>query len=126
MDALPFAAGSPDAIWSEGAIYNMGFESGVRQWHRFLRAFVGYGYYVARRIEGAPQAGERDVLVTLIEAYENKHYDFGLADPVKAISQAPHGAGRPDASRSGCVRRHKTEASPLFMPPTLNSWTMPG
>ena len=76
--------------------------------------------------EGTAQADERDVLVTLVEAYENKHYDFGLADPVKAISQAPHGAGRPDASRSGCVRRHKTEASPLFMPPTLNSWTMPG
>jgi HTH-type transcriptional regulator/antitoxin HigA len=27
--------------------------------------------------EGTPQAGERDVLVTLIEAYENKHYEFG-------------------------------------------------
>lgn len=35
--------------------------------------------------EGTPQADERDVLVTLIEAYENKHYDFGLADPVEAI-----------------------------------------
>jgi SAM-dependent methyltransferase len=37
MDALPFAAGSLDAIWSEGAIYNMGFENGVRQWRRFLK-----------------------------------------------------------------------------------------
>jgi HTH-type transcriptional regulator/antitoxin HigA len=35
--------------------------------------------------EGAPEADERDVLVTLIEAYENKHYDFGPADPVEAI-----------------------------------------
>ena len=35
--------------------------------------------------EGTAQADERDVLVTLIEAYENKHYDFGLADPVEAI-----------------------------------------
>ena len=26
--------------------------------------------------EGTHQADERDVLVTLIEAYENKHYDF--------------------------------------------------
>ena len=31
MESLPFAAGSLDAIWSEGAIYNMGFENGVRQ-----------------------------------------------------------------------------------------------
>lgn len=35
--------------------------------------------------EGTAQDDERDVLVTLIEAYENKHYDFGSADPVEAI-----------------------------------------
>ena len=35
--------------------------------------------------EGTAQADERDVLVTLVEAYENKHYDFGPADPVEAI-----------------------------------------
>jgi len=35
--------------------------------------------------EGTLEADERDVLVTLIEAYENKHYDLGPADPVEAI-----------------------------------------
>ena len=35
--------------------------------------------------EGTAQADERDVLVTLIEAYESRHYDFGPADPVEAI-----------------------------------------
>jgi HTH-type transcriptional regulator/antitoxin HigA len=35
--------------------------------------------------ERTAQADERDVLVTLVEAYENKHYDFGPADPVEAI-----------------------------------------
>ena len=35
--------------------------------------------------EGTPQADEREVLVTLVEAYENRHYDFGPADPVEAI-----------------------------------------
>lgn len=35
--------------------------------------------------EGTPQADERDVLVTLIEAYENKFYSFGPADPIEAI-----------------------------------------
>ena len=35
--------------------------------------------------EQTPEADERDVLVTLVEAYENKHYDFGPADPVDAI-----------------------------------------
>ena len=34
---------------------------------------------------GTAQADERDVLVVLIEAYENEHYDFGPADPIEAI-----------------------------------------
>ena len=35
--------------------------------------------------EQTPEADERDVLVKLVEAYENRHYDFGPADPVEAI-----------------------------------------
>mgnify|MGYP000431896593 FL=1 len=35
--------------------------------------------------EQTPEADERDVLVTLVEAYENEHYDLGPADPVEAI-----------------------------------------
>ncbi|QFU75826.1 class I SAM-dependent methyltransferase [Halioglobus maricola] len=37
MGALPFAANSMDMLWSEGAIYNMGFASGVKAWHPFLK-----------------------------------------------------------------------------------------
>lgn len=37
MDDLPFAEASLDAIWSEGAIYNIGFETGLRDWRRFLK-----------------------------------------------------------------------------------------
>jgi SAM-dependent methyltransferase len=37
MDALPFADGAFDAIWGEGAIYNIGFENGVKSWRRFLK-----------------------------------------------------------------------------------------
>jgi SAM-dependent methyltransferase len=37
MTSLPFAEGELDAIWSEGAIYNMGFEAGVAAWRRFLK-----------------------------------------------------------------------------------------
>ncbi|MBM4229009.1 MAG: transcriptional regulator [Gammaproteobacteria bacterium] len=35
--------------------------------------------------ENTPQADEREVLVTLIEAYERQHHDFGPLDPVEAI-----------------------------------------
>ena len=37
MDALPFADAELDAIWSEGAIYNMGFENGVTAWRKYLK-----------------------------------------------------------------------------------------
>ena len=37
MDALTFKSGELDAIWSEGAIYNMGFEAGVAAWRPFLK-----------------------------------------------------------------------------------------
>jgi cyclopropane fatty-acyl-phospholipid synthase-like methyltransferase len=36
MDDLPFADGEFDVIWSEGAIYSMGFARGVADWRRFL------------------------------------------------------------------------------------------
>ena len=37
MDALPFEAGQFDAVWSEGAIYNIGFEAGAKAWKRYLK-----------------------------------------------------------------------------------------
>ncbi len=38
MTALDFPAASFDLIWSEGAIYIMGFEAGLRAWRPLLRA----------------------------------------------------------------------------------------
>ncbi len=35
--------------------------------------------------EGTPQADEMEILVTLVEAYENRHFPTGPADPVEAI-----------------------------------------
>jgi SAM-dependent methyltransferase len=37
MDALPFAPESLDSIWCEGAIYNLGFERGLRYFREFLK-----------------------------------------------------------------------------------------
>jgi SAM-dependent methyltransferase len=37
MEALPFAEAELDAIWSEGAIYNMGFEAGIKAWRKYLK-----------------------------------------------------------------------------------------
>ena len=37
MDSLSFADRQFDLIWSEGAVYNIGFRKGVEQWSRFLK-----------------------------------------------------------------------------------------
>lgn len=37
MDALPFADAEFDVLWSEGAVYSIGFEAGVTAWRRFLK-----------------------------------------------------------------------------------------
>ena len=38
MDNLPFGNEEYDVIWSEGAVYNIGFEQGVKDWSRYLKA----------------------------------------------------------------------------------------
>lgn len=43
MDNLPFEKESLDLIWSEGAIYNIGFERGLNEWRHYLKQ----GGYVA-------------------------------------------------------------------------------
>lgn len=37
MDSLPFYDKTFDVIWSEGAVYNMGFENGIKYWKKFLK-----------------------------------------------------------------------------------------
>lgn len=37
MDDLPFEEEEFDVIWSEGAIYNIGFQKGVKDWKRYLK-----------------------------------------------------------------------------------------
>ncbi len=43
MDNLPFQDEELDLIWSEGAIYNIGFERGITEWRKFLKK----GGYIA-------------------------------------------------------------------------------
>lgn len=43
MDKLTFDNEGMDLIWSEGAIYNIGFEKGLNEWKRFLKP----GGYIA-------------------------------------------------------------------------------
>lgn len=43
MDDLPFEKEELDLIWSEGAIYNIGFERGLNEWRNYLKM----GGYIA-------------------------------------------------------------------------------
>jgi SAM-dependent methyltransferase len=43
MTNLPFQEEELDLIWSEGAIYNIGFERGLTEWRKFLKQ----GGYIA-------------------------------------------------------------------------------
>lgn len=43
VDPLPFEQESLDLLWSEGAIYNIGFERGLHEWKQYLKT----GGYIA-------------------------------------------------------------------------------
>lgn len=43
MDSLPFSENELDLIWAEGSIYNIGYEKGLAEWHKYLKN----GAYIA-------------------------------------------------------------------------------
>jgi len=47
MEDLPFKSEEYDVVWSEGAIYNVGFENGIKKWKNYLK--VG-GYLAVSEI----------------------------------------------------------------------------
>ena len=49
MDNLPFQNEELDLIWSEGAIYNIGFERGLNEWRRYLKPG---GYIAVSEVRG--------------------------------------------------------------------------
>ncbi|MEZ4911403.1 MAG: methyltransferase domain-containing protein [Saprospiraceae bacterium] len=58
MDDLPFSDGEFDLIWSEGAIYNIGFENGLKKWKPFLK--VG-GYLAVSEITWITQSRPMEI-----------------------------------------------------------------
>lgn len=66
MDNLPFKKNEFDLIWSEGAIYNIGFESGLKKWKEYLK--VG-GYLAVSEITWTTQNRPKE-----IEEFWKKEY----------------------------------------------------
>ena len=66
MDDLPFDNEEFDIIWSEGAIYNMGFEAGIKKWKDYLKSG---GYLGVSEITWITNSRPKEV-----EDYWNKEY----------------------------------------------------
>lgn len=66
MDNLPFRKEELDLIWSEGAIYGIGFERGLNEWRKFLKT----GGYIAV----SESSWFTEKRPTEIENYWMKHY----------------------------------------------------
>ncbi len=66
MDDLPFNKNEFDLIWSEGAIYNIGFENGLKKWKDYLK--VG-GYLAVSEITWITQTRPQE-----IEEFWNAEY----------------------------------------------------
>lgn len=66
MDNLPFKKGELDLIWSEGAIYNIGFERGLHEWRKFLKTG---GYIVASEISWFTEDRPAEIDAFWMDAY---------------------------------------------------------
>lgn len=66
MTALPFEDEELDLIWSEGAIYNLGFENGISNWRNFLKPG---GVLAVTEITWLSRQRPRE-----IETFWNQHY----------------------------------------------------
>lgn len=66
MDNLPFRDEEFDLIWSEGAIYNIGFERGLNEWNRFLKKG---GYIAVSEASWFTQERPADIEKFWVDAY---------------------------------------------------------
>lgn len=66
MEDLPFEREELDLIWSEGAVYNMGFEKGIKAWKHFLKKG---GFLVISEITWTSNSRPSDLEKYWSEAY---------------------------------------------------------
>jgi len=66
MEDLPFDNDELDIIWSEGAIYNIGFEAGIKKWKNYLKSG---GYLGVSEVTWTTHSRPKE-----IEEYWNEEY----------------------------------------------------
>lgn len=66
MDNLPFKENELDLIWSEGAIYNIGFEKGLNDWRKYLQTG---GYIAVSEVSWFTQERPAEIEEFWLDAY---------------------------------------------------------
>lgn len=66
MDKLPFQNEELDLIWSEGAIYNIGFERGLNEWRKFIKKG---GYAAVSEISWFTEERPKEITEFWLDAY---------------------------------------------------------
>ncbi len=66
MDNLPFRDEELDLMWSEGAIYNIGFERGLNEWRKFLKTG---GYVVVSEVSWFTEERPAEIDEFWMDAY---------------------------------------------------------
>lgn len=84
MDNLPFKNEEFDLIWSEGAIYNIGFQRGLKEWKKFLKkngyvAITEVSWFTEERPEEIEEFwnnayGEMDTIPNKVRQMQNAGY----------------------------------------------------
>ncbi len=125
MDALPFAKGSLDLVWCEGAIYHIGFERGLREWRDYLKA----GGYVAvtentwfteerpKEIEDFWNAAypEIDTIPAKIAAMQRAGYEFVAAFALPEACWEEFYAMQPAAQKVFMQRHANNPAAETYL-----------
>jgi ubiquinone/menaquinone biosynthesis C-methylase UbiE len=83
MADTPFPDGSFDLVWSEGAIYNVGFEQGLKRWRRILRAG---GFIAVSEVSWLCETAPGEV----VEFWKNEYPAMtGIEDGTEILQQFP-------------------------------------
>ena len=82
MESLPFSERQFDCVWSEGAIYNMGFQKGIAYWKQFLKPF---GYICLSEITWTSNSRPKEIE----EFWQNEYPEISQpSDKIQQLEKA--------------------------------------
>jgi ubiquinone/menaquinone biosynthesis C-methylase UbiE len=86
MDNLPFKDKELDLIWSEGAIYNIGYKRGLNEWKKFLKTG---GYIAVTEVSWLKEKQPDEINSFWMEAYPEIDTIHNKVDQMKEAGYLP-------------------------------------